>query len=98
MKKMEQIYQGVVIRKFCLAAFFFGFFWVVFWVFLGGGCFALFSHAARLASMILVPQAGIEPGPPAVEVWRPNHWTAREFSSLAAFFVKFLWPQFVDGV
>ena len=30
---------------------------------------------------ILVPQLGIEPGPPAVEAWNPNHWTAREFPS-----------------
>ena len=28
---------------------------------------------------ILVPQPGIEPGPPAVEAQSPNHWTAREF-------------------
>ena len=27
---------------------------------------------------ILVPQPGIEPVPPAVEAWSPNHWTARE--------------------
>ena len=28
---------------------------------------------------ILVPQLGIEPGPSAVKVQSPNHWTAREF-------------------
>ena len=28
---------------------------------------------------ILVPQPGIEPGPSAVKVWCPNHWTAKEF-------------------
>ena len=27
---------------------------------------------------ILVPGPGIEPGHPAVGVWTPNHWTARE--------------------
>ena len=27
---------------------------------------------------ILVPQPGIEPTPPAVEAWSPNHWTARK--------------------
>ena len=27
---------------------------------------------------ILVPRPGIEPGPPAVEAWSLNHWTARE--------------------
>ena len=29
------------------------------------------------ACRILVPQPGIEPGPSAVKVWSPNHWTAR---------------------
>ena len=28
---------------------------------------------------ILVPRPGIEPLPPALEAWRPNPWTAREF-------------------
>ena len=32
------------------------------------------------APRILVPQPGIEPVPPAVEVHSPNHWPAREFS------------------
>ena len=27
----------------------------------------------------IVPQPGIEPGPLAVRVQSPNHWTAREF-------------------
>ena len=27
---------------------------------------------------ILDPRSGIEPVPPAVEVWSSNHWTARE--------------------
>ena len=27
---------------------------------------------------ILVPQPGIEPGPPALGVWSLNHWTTRE--------------------
>ena len=31
-----------------------------------------------MARVILVPQPGIEPVPPAVEVWSLNHWTARE--------------------
>ena len=30
------------------------------------------------ACSILVPQPGMEPVPPAVEVWSLNHWTARE--------------------
>ena len=40
--------------------------------FFGGG-----QHCE--ACGILVPQPGIEPGPWAVKVWSPNHWTAREF-------------------
>ena len=28
---------------------------------------------------ILVPRAGLEPGPSAVKVQSPNHWTARKF-------------------
>ena len=32
-----------------------------------------------LACGILVPQPGIEPMPPAVEAWSPNHWPIREF-------------------
>ena len=31
-----------------------------------------------MACRISVPQPGIEPMPPAVEVWSLNHWTARE--------------------
>ena len=31
-----------------------------------------------MACGILVHQPGIEPVPPAVEAWSPNHWTARE--------------------
>ena len=33
----------------------------------------------HMACGILVPQPGIEPVPPVVEAWSPNHWTAREF-------------------
>ena len=35
-----------------------------------------------MAYWILVPQPGIELGPPALEVWCPNHWTTREFTFL----------------
>ena len=28
---------------------------------------------------ILVPWPGVEPGPPEVEMWSPNHWTTRDF-------------------
>ena len=32
----------------------------------------------RAACGILVPQLGIKPVPPRVEVWSLNHWTAKE--------------------
>ena len=38
-------------------------------------CFWLCCVALR----ILVPQPRIEPAPPGVEVWHPNHWTIRAF-------------------
>ena len=50
---------------------------------------------------ILVPQPGIEPAPPAVEVWSPNNWTAREvlffFFFLSCFFVCFLLSGFFSS-
>ena len=44
--------------------------------------FFFFFWPLGLACGILVPQPGIEPRPPAVEVWSPNHWTAREVPGL----------------
>ena len=38
----------------------------------------LFFWTHRTACGIIVPQPGIEPVPPAVEVQSPNHWTSRE--------------------
>ena len=38
----------------------------------------LFLAAPCAAYRILVPRPGIEPVPPTVEAWSPNHWTARE--------------------
>ena len=39
----------------------------------------LFIFWPRTAARgILIPQPGIEPVPPALKVWRLNHWTARE--------------------
>ena len=32
----------------------------------------------RAAHGISVPQIGIKPVPPTLEVWSPNHWTTRE--------------------
>ena len=40
-----------------------------------------------VACGILVLQPGIEPGSPAVEIWSPNHWTAREFPAHPYFWV-----------
>ena len=39
-----------------------------------------FGCITQLAGLGLVPQPGIQPGPPAVEAWSPNHWTVREFA------------------
>ena len=36
------------------------------------------------------PQPGIEPVPPAVEAWSPNHWTAREFPCILLFKMNIL--------
>ena len=45
-----------------------------------GGFFCfVFFWPLRAACGILVPQPGIEPGPLAVKVRSPNHWTTREF-------------------
>ena len=38
------------------------------------------------ACKILVPRQEKEPGPPAVDVWNPNHWTAREFPYNCSFY------------
>ena len=43
-----------------------------------------------VACGILVPQPGMEPGPPAVEARSPNHWTAREFPSTVYFYFFFV--------
>ena len=39
----------------------------------------------HMACGIIIPQPGIEPGPLAVKVWSPNHWTARECPSWTLF-------------
>ena len=45
----------------------------------------LFTYllTGHMACEILILQPGIKPGPLAVRVWSPNHWTAREFSDLS---------------
>ena len=42
-----------------------------------------FFFANHMGCRILILQPGIEPRPPAVKAWCPNHWTAREFSILS---------------
>ena len=44
--------------------------------------FFFFFWPHLTACGILVPRPGIEPVPPAVEVWNPKHWTTREFPQL----------------
>ena len=44
--------------------------------------FAFFDHAMQWACGILVLRPGIEPIPPALEVWSLNHWTTREVHRL----------------
>ena len=44
-------------------------------------CVLIFWRS-HVASRILVLWPGIEPVPSALEAWSPNHWTAREVSSV----------------
>ena len=45
-----------------------------------------------MACGVLVPRPGIEPAPSAVKVWRPNHWTGREFPVCLFFNIYlFIW-------
>ena len=50
-----------------------------------------------MACGILVPQVGIEPGPPALEVQRLNHWTCRKVPSPSFLFSSrfYLFPVFL---
>ena len=50
-----------------------------------------FFWLCHMACGILVPQPGIEPAPSAVQVWRPNHWTARELIPCKSYF--FFFPE-----
>ena len=50
-----------------------------------------FFWLCHMVCGISVPQPGIEPAHPAVEVWRLNHWTAREVSSV-------LFDAIVNGI
>ena len=39
----------------------------------------------HMTCRILVPQPGIEPAPLAAKAQSPNHWTAKEYSSMYTF-------------
>ena len=43
----------------------------------------------------LVPQPGIEPGPPAFGAWSPTHWTTREVPPMP--FRHLSWTSHVVG-
>ena len=43
--------------------------------------FFFFFQPCRVACRILVSWPGIKLASPTVEIWSPNHWTAREFPS-----------------
>ena len=45
------------------------------------------------ACEILIPRPGIEPGPSAVKVQSPNHWTAREYPATALFLTAHNWKK-----
>ena len=45
------------------------------------GTFFFFFQPCRVACRILVSWPGIKLASPTVEIWSPNHWTAREFPS-----------------
>ena len=50
----------------------------------------VFWRGYILCQGILVPHPGIEPTPPALEVWSLKHWTARDVQELVFFFFFFL--------
>ena len=54
--------------------------------------FFFFGHAMACGN--LVPRPGIEPGPLAVRVQSPNHWTAREFPLFFFFPTQSYTPMF----
>ena len=45
--------------------------------------FSFFPHCATCGNLLAWPE--IEPRPSAVRVWRPNHWTTREFPQSSNF-------------
>ena len=49
-----------------------------------------------MACGILVPRSRIKPTPLALEVWRLNHWTARDVQSLE-YFVMLKYKEILKG-
>ena len=47
--------------------------------------FRVFFFGCTTACGSSVPQPRIEPVPPALEAWSPNHWTSREVPDLKSF-------------
>ena len=66
------------------------------------GCqfFTFFLWLHSTVYGILVPQPKIEPGPLAVKVWSPKHWTVKEFPnnpflfSVTVFFFFLKWTKY----
>ena len=56
------------------------------------GHLTFFFWPRQAACGILAPWTGVEPVPPAVEAWSPNHWTIREFPGHLIF--KGRWGHF----
>ena len=62
------------------------------------GALPLFIYQSVKRKCFFAPQGfqdrnsrpGIKPGPPAVEAWSPNQWTAREFTVGSLFVDLFL--------
>ena len=75
--------QGISFVVFLSVSFIVAVLWVLF-LFWGKGC--LFLGGWAVACKILVNWPGIEPMPPAVEVWRLNHWKSLRVHSLRGIF------------
>ena len=60
--------------------------------------FFFFFWLHHTACRIFVPQPGIEPVPPAVEVRGLNHWTAREAQCMNPFIRRFNLCEFIWNI
>jgi len=58
--------------------------WASHWISLSI-CFFSSFWPCHVTCEILLPGWGMEPMPPAVEAWSPNHWTTREFPLIISF-------------